>query len=121
MIMSMRSGCQTSQRPPRHIAPTLADFPAQRVWLLRRPDQGSCWRFAGGVLVLADDAVYVVVVVSHDAARASEQALKANLIRCQLERDTPKCHTLGKALARSEEVKRVLIDRGWLEHPEEGV
>jgi hypothetical protein len=67
------------------------------------------------VLVAADDAVYVLVVVSQDSARASERALRAAHVRCQLERDVPRCRSLDDALARAEAVKRAWIARGWLE------
>jgi hypothetical protein len=120
MIMSTRPDCQTGDGALRHLAP-IADFPAHRVWLLRRGDPGSAWRFAGCVLVAADEGVHVLVVVSYDSARASEQVLQASRIRCQLDRNALKCHTLDEALARSEGIKRTWIGRGWLDDAEEHV
>ena len=116
--MSTPRVCQTTPLATDRPTP-IADRPAQRVWLLARQDRNHASRFAGAVLVLADDGVYVVVVVSHDPKVASERALHDHRLRIELERDGRKWPTLDAALAHVDEMKRSWIDRGWIDVKEE--
>ena len=114
--MSTPTACQTTHLRDRI---GVADLPAQRVWLLERRDQIHGSRFAGGVIVLADRHVYFVVVISHEATRASEQGLLGSRVRIQPERDALKYLTLDDALAQADHIKGHWIDRGWTELEEE--
>src|SRR5262245_17164298 len=96
IIMSTPAVCQTADLLAHNQA--IADLPAQRVWLLERQDRRDGSHFAGAVVVLADDGVYVVIVISHDPAFASERALRENRLRIQLQRDVRRWQTLNAAL-----------------------
>lgn len=117
--MSRPFTCQTAHRTTDSRPTPIADLPARRVWLLERRDQSHASRFAGAVLVLADEGVYVLIVVSHDPRYASEQALHDNRLRIQLERDAANWPTLDAALAHADHIKRTWIDREWIEVKEE--
>jgi len=119
MIMSKPAACQTTNLTASRGETAVADLPAQRVWLLERRDQIHGSRFAGGVIMLADQRVYFVVVISHDPACASQRALLDSRVRIQPERDALKCCTLDDALAQADHIKGNWIDRGWTELEEE--
>ena len=114
--MSRPAVCQTA---PSTAHSAIADLPTQRVWLLEQRDLIHGARFAGAVLMLADEGVYVVVVISHDPAFASERGLHGNRLRCQLPRDIRTWPTLDAALAHADQLKQTRIDRGWIEVKEE--
>ena len=115
--MSSPTSCQLRNTASREFPP-IAQLAAQRMWLLRRGCPGSDERFAGGVLVAADEGVYGIVVVSPDPACASEQALLVPRVRCQLYRNARKWLTLDAALVGSDEMKHTLKSRGWFETTE---
>src|SRR5262245_11823017 len=115
--MSIPAVCQTADLINHEQA--IADLPAQRVWLLERQDRREGSHFAGAVVVLADEGVYIVVVVSPDPMFASARALRENRLRIQLRRDVKEWQTLDAALNYADELKRLRVDKGWIEVEEE--
>lgn len=92
--------------------------PAQRLWVLERRGEGSracrdVCRFLGAVAVLRDRAVYVAFIRSPELSRASEVALRANLVRFDLNRDAARFGTLDEAMAWADMMKSRWLARGW--------
>lgn len=65
--------------------------------------------------MLAERCVCVLVIVSDDPERASEQALWTRAERFNLERDAFTFATLDEALLAVDEIRREFLARGWRE------
>ena len=100
---------------------------AQRLWLLERPvggsgaDTGDDMNFAGAVAVLDRAAVYVLVIISSDANRASERGLIECGHQIRLDRDAFRYDTLDDALDGLERIRQLFVARGWRDHEQDTV
>ncbi len=103
----------------------LADFQAQRLWVVERAaswsaDDDVC-RYAGAVLVLWDERVYGVIVLSPEHHRASDVPLREGRLRISLDRDAFKFASLDDAIHGMERAKHALLLRGWIDSTDDPV
>lgn len=100
-------------------------LPAQRIWLLARTepatsrDGGDVRSYAGAVLLLGQHCVYGLVIISSDAARASEESVFARCVDGDpgLTRDAFAFAGLDAALTGMDQLRAQFLKRGWLEPP----
>lgn len=109
-------------RPPDVVPPRgdamVTSLPACRLWLLERPaggadDSANGCNFAGAVVALDRTAVYLLVIISSDPARASERALHEHPDRVHLERNAFRFSTLDEALCATRRIRERFLARGW--------
>lgn len=96
------------------------DRPAQRLWLLERPEvprppAAETCRFVGAVAVLDDGCVYIGFIKSTASPRASEAVLREGTLRLNLARDASRFATLDDAVAWADAMKQRWLGRGWTE------
>jgi hypothetical protein len=94
---------------------------AQRLWVLERSDDASnagdsdVCHFLGAIAILRPQSVAITFVRSAELRRAGDAALRAGLLRFDLDRDAANFDTLDEAIVWASTVKAERLARGWHE------